>query len=186
MAPSAKEVAMKGRKAMAWLIGIGGVLVLAAAVPWIVGRFMSPEYGGEVERTVGAPPAAVFAALSDYAALPHAGAMCKKVAALPDGGDLPAWTEDLGQSVVTVRTLEAEAPRRIVREMSDSVVPMKARWELDLVPDGAGTRVVLRHRGRIDDGSWHVPYFRFLVKALGMADRGARQYLEAVDARATR
>jgi hypothetical protein len=54
------------------------------------------------------------------------------------------------------------------------------------VPDGAGTRVVLRHRGRIDDGSWHVPYFRFLVKALGMADRGARQYLEAVDARATR
>lgn len=170
---------------MTWLLTIVGGLLLLVVLAFAIGHFMAPEYSGRVVRRIDAPPAAVFAALLDVEACPQAGSMCRGVTRETDG-ELPAWREDLGSSVVSVRTLELEAPRRIVRELSDSVVPMKARWELELTPDGAGTELALAHRGRIDDGTWHAPIFRLLVKGLGMADRGAKNYLDAVAARATR
>lgn len=170
---------------MTWILGIVGGLLLLIVIGLVVGHLMSPEYSGRASRRIEAPPEVVFAALMDPEACPQSGSMCRGVV-IEKGGDLPGWTEDLGNTVVTVRTIELDAPRRVVRELSDSVVPLKARWEFELSPDGGGTELVLVHRGRVDDGTWHVPFFRLMIKGFGMGNRGAQNYVDAVAKLATK
>ncbi len=169
---------------MFWILTVAASLALLALALFVIGHNMAPEYGGRVERSIAAPPEAVFAALRDVEAGPHGGSMCRAVRIEDPDAELLAWTEDLGSSKVHARTLESEAPRVLVREMRDSIVALTARWEFSLEPEGAGTRLVLVHRGRVDDGTWHSPLFRLLIKGLGLADRGARQYLDSVAERA--
>jgi len=58
---------------------------------------------------------------------------------LPDEDGLPVWTEDIGSTVVPVRTVEATPPRKLVRRMTDSVVPMTAAWSLRSSPTRAAS-----------------------------------------------
>src|SRR5262245_52787899 len=122
---------------MLWLWIVLGVLLALVLIPFLVGLFLPERYEARVRLSLARPADDVWQALCDHRAHPLAGKMCRKVEELP-GGPLPAWTEDLGQTKVTVQTLEATRPTRMVCTMADSVVPMTARWELGLTPSGEG------------------------------------------------
>ena len=55
--------------------------------------------------------------------------------------------------VVRVEVLDVEAPRRMVWSWFDGVRGRgPSRVSFELLPDGAGTRLLLRHQGDSDDG----------------------------------
>jgi hypothetical protein len=172
-------------KSLALLVVILVVLLTGA---YVAGARMDPEYAGRAEIELRASPEEIFAVLEDFERHPHGGNAVREVrplaieASFGLGADrtpaLTAWTEDLGSSVVTVRTLEATAPLRLVREMHDEVLPMSARWELELLPTARGTKVVLQHSGAVGDGPWQAPLLRLKAKGFGLADQGAQEFLD--------
>ncbi len=174
----------RGRKWMVWVSVVIGLVVLVAAAPFVVGRFLPEDYHGRVSVLLAAPPDAVWRALCDHRAAPVSGKMWKGTEDIASENGLPAWIEDIGQSKVTVRTLEWSEGSRIVRALADSVVPMTARTELTLVPEGGGTRLTGTNHIALKSGTWHVPIFRFLLTVTGGANRSLREYFAAIEAAA--
>lgn len=166
------------------------LLVVLLVLAYVAGSRMEPGYEGRARIELRAAPGEVYAALEDFERFPHGGAAVREVRPLAieasfglgaEGAPaLEAWTEDLGSSLVTVRTVEAVAPLRMVREIEDEVLLRTARWELELLPTSRGTQVVLQHSGVIADGPWQAPLLRLLVKGFGLADQGAQRFLDGL------
>lgn len=167
------------RRKWLWL-SIFLVLVVLAALPFVVGTFLPDTYTGEVRLTVNRPPADVWKRLTDFQKYPLSGAMCKAAEPLPDEQEQPAWTEDINESILTITTQELSEGKRLKRHLRDSVVPMTADWEIEITPIEGGSRVVARHTTVIRHGTWHTPLFRILVGSMGGATEGMKDYLKRV------
>lgn len=184
-------IARPMRRILLKVVGLLTVLLVVVLFgAYVAGARMQPEYEGRAEIELRATPEEIYAVLEDFERHPHGGTSVREVRPLAiessfgigadSGPALAAWTEDLGSTQVTVRTVEATAPLRMVREMQDEVLPMRARWELELLPTSRGTKVVLRHSGTIDDGPWQVPLVRLMAKGFGLADQGAQDFLDGL------
>jgi uncharacterized protein YndB with AHSA1/START domain len=157
---------------------IAGGLAALVATPMVVGWLLPKRYRNGVVRELPAPPEEVFRALLDFDRHPMTGSMRRRTETIAAEGTRQSWREDMGNSVVTVRTVDAEPPRRLVRELEDSVVPMRSRWQYLLEPTPSGTRVTVVEEGTIEAGTWHVPLFRIMVRV--MKGRGIQAHLDAV------
>jgi len=172
------------RKRMIWPWIVGGLVVLVL-VPFVVGSLLPERSTAHVVARYDVPPSVVWTALTDPEAVPCGGKMTRGVELLDDVNGLPVWREDLGSTTTTIRTIESVPDERLVLELSDSVVPMTARWELTLEADGAsGARLVARNETVVGQGTWHAPLFRFILKVLNAAEKGLVDYLRRVGAEA--
>jgi hypothetical protein len=161
-----------------WLILLGAAVVLVVVVvggAFAVGSMLGEEVTSSVSMTFAHPPHAVWDGIADYENNPVSASMRRETIALPDEANGPAWQEDIGSSVITVRTLESEAPARVVRSFADGVVPMTARVEYLIEPEGGGATVTMNSVTTIKDGTWHVPIFRVMQRLA--PDAGSRAYL---------
>lgn len=165
-----------------WLIVPVLLIVLFFGVPYGVGAFAGKEFSGAGQAVFAAPPERVWEKIVEAGGIPIAGRACERVTPLPDEPSGKCWTEDLGETQLTVRTVVTEAPRRIVRQMTDSVVPIRMTSEWLIEPEGSGSRVTIRTSGTIEDGTWHVPLFRFIMITMNGANSGPREYLRALKA----
>ncbi len=164
------------------LIGMGivlGGLLGLIVIAGIAGMFLAPEFSGEARITLGKPPEEVWQAINDYKRLPVSSAQSQRVEELPAEGGLPAWKEDIGSTTLTFRTTESQAPSRLVRAVSDAVVPMTMRIEYEIAAQGTGSQVRIRVNGRVDSGTLHVPFFRVMLR-MGAAAAGQRAFLESL------
>jgi len=162
-----------------WM-GIGaGVLVLLVVTPIVVGMLLPERFTIDLERRIDADREAVWAALHDPDRYPVCTAQCKGVT-IVDGADRLEWREDLGETMVTYRVVEEEAPRRMVVEASDSVVPLSYRSETTLDAVEGGTLVTTHVDGRIASGTWHVPIFRLIIHAGGFK-AGFSKHLDSIE-----
>lgn len=73
------------------------------------------------------------------------------------GPDLIKETDRRGKSI-TFRTLESEAPKRLVREIADTDLPFGGTWTIQVEPAPEGSCVTIVERGFIKP-----PLFRFLA-----------------------
>ncbi len=169
------------RHKMFWILVALSVPIVALAIVAVVGTFLPEDFSGRAEAVFAQPPEAVFTALMDFEKHPVSSHMAKKVERIADEGGLPAWREALDSSVVTVRTVALDRPRLLVRELEDSVVPMSARWTIELAPVAGGTRVTVVQTGTVESGTWHVPFFRFILRVVGGASMGPRAFLGALE-----
>jgi hypothetical protein len=145
------------------LYALAGVALLIASVV-IVGLMMPERYEGRTRVELARSVDDVWEALLDYNRHPMTGRMKRGVEQGPDLDGLPTWVEDMGRGEqVTVRTREADAPRRMVREMESGTVPMSSRWTYELEEHGDGCAVTLHGETYIRRGTWHVPIFRILM-----------------------
>jgi hypothetical protein len=168
---------------MFWLILIGSILgglIGLVILIMIIGRFLPEKYHVQVELSIPHPPEAVWAAMSDYRKHPVTGSMMKRIEDLPPRNGLPVWLEDIGSSRITVSTVVSEPPGHVVREFADSVVPMSARSEVHIDRIETGSHVRATHETWIRAGTWHVPFFRFIMTVTGSARGAVMKYWKKI------
>ncbi len=157
-----------------------GALALAALVAVIVAvGFLLPErYEGAASYTYDAPPEDVWTALMDYERHPMTGHMARGFEALPEANGQLTWIEEMQGERITVTTIEAQPPERLVREMTSAAVPMSSRWDYTLEPAGSGSCLTIEGVTHIRRGTFHVPLFRVMMVIGGGVKKGLDTQLE--------
>ncbi len=153
-------------------VGLGGVALLVVTVV-VIGLNMPERYEGHSQVVYATTPEDVWSALLDYEGHPMTGKMTKSVEAQPAENGLPVWIEDMGHGeLITVKTVEAERPRHMVREMTAKSMPMTSRWEYTLEPTDEGCKLTIDGETYIRRGTWHVPIFRVMMALGGGVKKG--------------
>ena len=153
-------------------IGLAGFGLLVAAVV-VIGLALPERYTGRSQVVYAKTAEDIWDALLDYERHPMTGKMKKSVQALPPENGLPVWSEDMGRGeLITVRTIEAERPKHMLREMTSEALPMSSRWEYTLVTTEEGCELTIDGESTIRRGTWHVPIFRVMMVLGGGVKKG--------------
>ena len=156
-------------------IGVGGLAVVAVAAVSVVviGLVMPERYEGRSEIVYDRNAEDVWDALLDYDQHPMTGRMKRSVEAKPAENNLPVWVEDMGNGeLITVKTVLADRPRHMVREMTSKSLPMTSRWEYAIEPAGDGCKLTIDGETYIRRGTWLVPIFRVMMVVGGGVAKG--------------
>src|SRR5262245_28127538 len=173
----AQPSAPKARKRMLWLWIPLGVVLLLILTPFVAGRFMPRDFRETAEIVIPRPIDEVWAAVQDVQRYPISARMTRGSERLPDVEGRMAWREDIGSSKISYRVVELAQPSRRVIEGRDAIVPMSMVSTCELTAIDGGTRVRVETKVHLDDGTWHVPVFRFLLTVTGGMKSGLNQYL---------
>ncbi|MCA9256770.1 MAG: SRPBCC family protein [Phycisphaerales bacterium] len=165
---------------MYWAIGGVAVIVVLFVIVIVVGRSLPKAFSAATSIQLNQSPEAIWTAINDYQKFPVSARMRKRTEPLPDAEGLPCWREHIGSSRIRVTTLESRAPSRLVRRMEDEVVPMTMRTEYTIESTGSGARLRCAAEGSVEDGTWHAPVFRFMIRVFNGVKSGQKQYLASV------
>jgi Polyketide cyclase / dehydrase and lipid transport len=144
-----------------WIaVVVAGLLVLVGVIA-LVGLFL-PK-GHRASRTVvySAPPASVFAAITDFAKFPEWRTGVTDVEILADEGGNTRFREQGPHGPVTYRVDERRPGSRLVTRIDDPSLPFGGTWTLEVKPVAAGTELTIT-----EDGEIYNPIFRVLSKVV--------------------
>jgi uncharacterized protein YndB with AHSA1/START domain len=151
-------------------------LVLLVAV---VGALLPRDYDAALSARYAQPPQAVWAVVSDLAALPTWDPLVRRMERLPDRSGHPVWREHNGDGTVTYEVVEVLAPRRLVLQVLANDAPFRGTWTFALAPEeGGGSSLTVAAHGRIGN-----PFFRFLLRFIYGGDRALDIYFTALGRR---
>jgi hypothetical protein len=114
------------------------LLMLLVGGLFVTGSMLDERVESSVTMAFPHDPAVVWSAIQDYETNPVSATMRQETIVIPDASNAPAWKEDIGSTVITVQTMESDAPNRLVRRFEDSIVPMTA--DVEYVVDANGRR----------------------------------------------
>lgn len=175
----AEKKKRRRRMTFVW-IGLGGIALIVVTVVG-VGLLMPERYQGRSQVVYAKTAEQVWDALLDYDSHPMTGKMKKSVQTQPPENGLPVWTKDMGHGeLITIKTLEADRARRMVREMTSQSIPMISRWEYTFEPTDPGCRLTIDGVTDIRSGTWHVPIFRVMMVLSGGVKKGLDIHLDMV------
>ena len=140
------------RIALCVLVGLVALLAVAALVFYIAGSQMPREHRSVVSATFKASRATVWAAITDYAAMPAWWPAAKSVRTekLPDGTEL-TWNKDSHGQEIPFRTGESRANEKLVRIIAKDDLPFGGTWTFALADAlGGGTQLTLTEDGFIN------------------------------------
>jgi uncharacterized protein YndB with AHSA1/START domain len=133
-------------------LGLVALLVLTALVFFIAGSRMPREHQSIVTVTFKASRAAVWAAITDYAAMPSWWPAVKRIRMekLPDGTEL-TWNKDAHGREMAFRTGESRVNEKLVRSIVGDDQPFGGTWTFELSDaPGGGTQLRLTEDGFIN------------------------------------
>src|SRR5438094_4094802 len=119
-------------------VGLVAVLLLTVLVFYLAGSRMPREHRSVVVATFGAARPLVWAAITDYAAMPAWWPAVKSVRTekLPDGTEL-TWNRDSHRQEIPFRTTETRLNEKLVRVIASDKLPFGGTWTFTLT-DAAG------------------------------------------------
>jgi uncharacterized protein YndB with AHSA1/START domain len=138
-----------------WILG---VLVGLAIVVAIIGSFLPKDH--EVTRTLETrkSPELVWEAISDFESQPDWWHDLKDVSRMPDQNGNDVWKETTQDGMsITLETVAAEPPVRLVRRIADEDLPFSGEWEYHITPTASGSSLTITERGSVSN-----PIFRFV------------------------
>jgi uncharacterized protein YndB with AHSA1/START domain len=160
--------------ALILLLGLVALLALAALVLYIAGSRMPRDHRSVVTVTLRASRPAVWAAITDYAALPTWWPAVKSIRfeKLPDGTEL-TWNTDSHKNEIPFRTTESRPNEKLVRLIAKDDLPFGGTWTYELAdaPDHT-TRLTLT-----EDGIIHAPIFRAVATWFFGLDTNQKDHL---------
>jgi len=156
------------------IVSLVGVLVLAALVLLIAGSRMPREHRTQLVRILPVSRTVVWAALTDYAAMPQWWPAVKSIRfeKLPDGTEL-TWNTDSHGEEVPFRTSESRPNEKLVRVIAKDDLPFGGTWTFELADAGQGaTRLTLT-----EDGFINPPIFRAMAQWFFGLDTTMKDFL---------
>ena len=145
---------------MKWLFIAAGVLVALVVLVVAIGSLLPREHIASVSARIAAPPAAVWAAITQPENFTTWRGDLTRVEMLTSTASGPSWREHTRHGPLTMAIDSAEPPKRLVTRIVDENLPYGGRWEYDIAPDGANeSRVTITERGWVSN-----PIFRFVSR----------------------
>jgi uncharacterized protein YndB with AHSA1/START domain len=158
---------------MRWVvIVVGGLLVLIAIVA-LVGALLPQSHVASRSRSFAQPAARVFAAIADVRAYPRWRPGVKDVSVLSE--QPLRWREDGSNGKIEFELSESQPPTRLVTVIASKELAFGGRWEFDLEPAAAGSRLTITERGEV-----YNPIFRFMARFVFGYTKTMEDYLAAL------
>lgn len=154
-------------------IGLVALVLLAALVLFLAGSRLPREHRSIVTVDLPAPRAAVWKAITDYAAMPQWWPAVKsiRIEKLPDGTEL-TWNTDSHGHEIPFRTAESKPNEKLVRVIAKDDLPFGGTWTYELADANGGTRLTLT-----EDGVIRPPIFRAIATWFFGLDTNQRDHL---------
>ncbi|MCX6954227.1 MAG: SRPBCC family protein [Verrucomicrobia bacterium] len=142
------------------LLGLVAVLVVAVLVLYFAGSRLPSSHRSVVTATLAANRAAVWAAITHYAAMPTwwPAVQAVRTEKLPDGTEL-TWNRDRHGREIPFRTGESRPHEKLVRIIARDDLPFGGTWTFELADaPGGSTRLTVT-----EDGVIRPPLFRAIA-----------------------
>ena len=156
------------------VLGLAGVLVLVLLGLYLAGSGLPREHRAQIAVILPARRATVWAALTDYAAMPQWWPAVKSVRfeRRPDGTEL-TWNMDGHGGEIPFRTAEARTGEKLVRAIATNDLPFGGSWTYELADAGPdATRLTLT-----EDGFINPPVFRAVARWVLGLDSTMKDFL---------
>ncbi|MFY9553998.1 MAG: SRPBCC family protein [Blastocatellia bacterium] len=160
---------------MKWILIAVGVAAALIALMAIIGSLMPKGHTASRTTVIKAPPEVLWQTLTDCAAFPEWRADVKSVEVLPDRDGHRVWREDGKNGKLTLETIEANSPSRLVLRIADPDLPFGGTWTYDLQPSAGGSRITITENGEV-----YNPIFRFMSKVFFSQSASIETYLKAL------
>ncbi len=161
-------------------LGLIGVLAVTVLVLYVAGLCLPREHRTQITVTLQASRATVWAALTDYAAMPQWWPAVKSVRLekRPDGTEL-TWNADRHGREIPFRTVESRTNEKLVRAIAQDDLPFGGTWTYELADAGPGaTRLTLT-----EDGFINPPVFRAMARWFFGLDSTMKDFLVHFESR---
>jgi hypothetical protein len=145
---------------MKWIAITVGVIVAFTMLIVVIGSLLPREHVATVSARITAPPARVWAAVTQPESFATWRSDLTRVEILPPTAGGPSWREHGRNGTMTMVLEGAEPPRRMATRIVEENLPFGGGWEFEIVPDGAdASRVTITERGWVSN-----PIFRFVSR----------------------
>lgn len=156
------------------VVGLVALAALALLVFYVAGSRLPREHTSRKSARLPASRAAVWAAITDYAAMPQWWPAVKAVRTekRPDGTEL-TWNADSHNREIAFRTAESRPNEKLVRVIVGDDLPFGGKWTFELADAaGGGTELTLT-----EDGFIQPPVFRAIMQWFIGLDATQRDFL---------
>lgn len=160
---------------MKWILIVVGVIAGLIALMAIVGALLPKGHTASRTTVINKPPDVLWQAMTDCAAFPQWRTDVKSVEVLPDRDGHKVWREDGRNGKMTLETIEASPPSRLVLRIADPDLPFGGKWTYELQPSPGGSRVTIT-----EDGEVYNPIFRFMSHVFFSQAGSIETYLKAL------
>jgi hypothetical protein len=139
------------------LLYTGLAVVALVLIVVVIGYLLPQDHVATRSVVVDAPPAAVFATMTNVAAHPQWRPDVERVEVVSESP--LRWKEHAGGDVITMEATTVRAPDLLVSTIVDKELPFGGAWTCELRAEGTGTRVTITERGEV-----YNPVFRFMSR----------------------
>jgi polyketide cyclase/dehydrase/lipid transport protein len=160
---------------MKWILIVVGVIAGLIAVMAIIGALLPKGHTAARTTVINKPPEVLWQAMTDCAAFSQWRTDVKSVEVLPDRNGHKVWREDGKNGKMTLETIEASPPSRLVLLIADPDLPFGGKWTYELQPSPGGSRVTIT-----EDGEVYNPIFRFMSHVFFSRSASIETYLKAL------
>jgi hypothetical protein len=160
---------------MKWILIVVGVIAGLIALMAIIGALLPKGHTAARTTVINKPPEVLWQAMTDCAAFSQWRTDVKSVEVLPDRNGHTVWREDGKNGKITLETIEASPPSRLVLLIADPDLPFGGKWTYELQPSPGGSRVTIT-----EDGEVYNPIFRFMSHVFFSQSASIETYLKAL------
>jgi uncharacterized protein YndB with AHSA1/START domain len=129
------------------------------AIIAIVGLLLPRDHVATLTARIAAPPAAVWALITDPETFPTWRRDVTKVDVLPATPTGPSWREHSNHGSITMVVELAEPPHKLIGRIADEGLPYGGKWIYEITPEGDASRITITEAGSV-----YNPIFRFVSR----------------------
>lgn len=160
---------------MKWLLIAVAIIVGVIVLMAVIGAFLPKSHTASRSTVIAQSPEVLWQALTDYPAFPQWRGDIKSVEMLPNRDGHPLWLEDGKNGKITLETIEASPPSRLVVKIADPDLPFGGTWTYELKSNGTGCRVTITENGEV-----YNPIFRFMGRVFFSPAATIETYLKSL------
>ncbi len=166
------------------VLSLLGIIVIVVLVAFADGATLPVDHSVSVSGIVNAPPAAVFARITDVASAPSWRPQVQSVQVLPKDNGRDVWMEDLGHGVkmsfLATTTAPVNASGHAVRIVKLTGDPSYGGvWTYDVTPGPTPNTTTLKIT---EDGFINPPLYRFMMAHIFGPTKNLDDYMRAMQA----